>query len=450
MLKTQVTKLEPNKVALVVEVEKERVVEAYANFFQRAARAVKIPGFRPGKAPKNVIASRIGNDAIKSQIIEELVGKTYPQALKEAKLEPISPFRLEESNLVEGEPFTFKCVMEIMPKILDFNYNGFEVKIKKAIVDDESVQKVLGQLREQFSKTVPLEAGELQINDFFLANIQASCGGQPEPELTDEKSYHKLAEGNKMLAPLTGAKVGETRAFQYSFQGESEKNSKFYGKAIDFRVTIERISRPVAPELNDDFAKDVGDYKNLAELKEKIRANLVEGSEDDAANRAFDKLVQMIAENVTLVVPESMIQQTTDLFIQSMERRWRQMGTSLKEVLKKSNKDIKEIRESLREKATFQTKITLIVNAIGDREKIEVTDADYQAAIERQAQSQNIPVEKFLSSIKESTKIDIRSSIKNRKIREFLLMNNNVRYDMVSDADLNKGETQGDSGSDSN
>jgi len=249
---------------------------------------------------------------------------------------------------------------------------------------------------------------------------------------------------------LTGAKVGETRAFQYSFQGESEKNSKFYGKAIDFRVTIERISRPVAPELNDDFAKDVGDYKNLAELKEKIRANLVEGSEDDAANRAFDKLVQMIAENVTLVVPESMIQQTTDLFIQSMERRWRQMGTSLKEVLKKSNKDIKEIRESLREKATFQTKITLIVNAIGDREKIEVTDADYQAAIERQAQSQNIPVEKFLSSIKESTKIDIRSSIKNRKIREFLLMNNNVRYDMVSDADLNKGETQGDSGSDSN
>jgi len=145
-----------------------------------------------------------------------------------------------------------------------------------------------------------------------------------------------------------------------------------------------------------------------------------------------------------------MIQQTTDLFIQSMERRWRQMGTSLKEVLKKSNKDIKEIRESLREKATFQTKITLIVNAIGDREKIEVTDADYQAAIERQAQSQNIPVEKFLSSIKESTKIDIRSSIKNRKIREFLLMNNNVRYDMVSDADLNKGETQGDSGSDSN
>ncbi len=448
-MKTQIQELEPNKVALLVEVGKDKVEEAYNSFFQRAARSIRIPGFRPGKAPRPVLAKYIGPEAIKSQVEEELLERVYPQAVREAKLEPVSPYTLEESNLKEGEPFTFKAVFEVKPKIGDIAYTGHQVRVQQAIVDEESVQKVLGQLREQFSKTQPLESGELQVNDYFLANIRATIDGQVEPELTEEKGYHKMVDENRMLVPLKGLKIGESRSYQYTFDHESEKDSKFAGKKVDFHVTLERISRPMVPELTDDFAKEVGDYQSLDDLKAKIRADLEKRSRSDAEERGFDQILEKIAEKLEIKIPEAMIQRTIDYFVQRIDRRWRQFGTNIEEYLKKSHKDMKEFRESFREKAIHQTKVMLIIDTIGDREKVEVTEAEYRAEIEQRAKDYNVPVEKLLGTVTGTDmEADIRHAVRNRKIREFLLKNNEVHYDMVKEAELNKGDASGDAGSD--
>lgn len=443
MLKTQVQELEANKVALTVEVEKEKVNAAYASFFNRAARSVKIPGFRQGKIPKAVLVKFIGPDSVRDQIEEELVQEVYPQAIRETKLHPVSRFELEESNLKENEPFTFKAVFEVRPKLADFNYKGYTAQVQREIVDTESVKKVLDQVREQQSKTETVENGTLTVGDYFSANVEVSHEGEVDSELSDEKAAHKLMENDKLFGQCQGMKVGETRTYQHKVEGDDEKNSKYFGKTLDYKVTLNRVSRPTLPELNDEFARQVGDFENLAALESKIREDLEERAKFDAEERAFDEILNQVIGDYQFDVPESMVQSTIDFFIQGLDRRWRQFGTTIQDYLRNSGKDVNEFRETFRERAVRQTKTMLLIDSIGNKEGIEVTDADYREEIEKRAKEYNMPVEKLLSTLAESDgEENVRFSLRSQKIRDFMLKNNQINYDMVKEADFNKGETE--------
>jgi trigger factor len=442
MLKTQVQELEANKVALTVEVETEKVNAAYASFYSRAARSVKIPGFRQGKIPRAVLVKYIGPEAVKEQVEEELVQEVYPQAIRETKLHPVSHFELEESNLSEGKPFVFKAVFEVRPKLGDFNYKNYTSQVEREIVDDESVEKVLNQVREQHSKTETVEDATLSIGDYFSASIEVAHAGEIDNELSDDKAAHKMVENDKLFSPCIGMKVGETRTYQVNVDGDEEKNSKYYGKTLDYKVTLNRVSRPTLPELNDDFAKQLGDFADIEALKTKIREDLDERAKYDAEERAFEDVLDKIIADYQFEVPEAMVQSTIDFFIQGLDRRWRQFGTTIQDYLRNSGKDVNEFRETFRERAVRQTKTMLIIDAIGDRENIEVNDADYREEIEKRAKEYNMPVEKLLSTLSESDgEENVRFSLRSQKIRDFLLKNNQINYDMVKDADINKGES---------
>lgn len=443
MLKTQVQELEANKVALTVEVEKEEVKKAYDSYLGRAAKSVRIEGFRPGKAPKSVILKKFGPEYVREEVQRELLDEIYPKAVMEAKLEPVSNPVLEESNLKEGENFTFKVVFEVRPKLGDFKYKGYETTVQREIVDDESINKVLEQLREQQSKTEVVENGELTVGDYFSAKVEVSCDGKVNEELSDERSAHKLIENDPFFKPCEGMKVGETRTFQRVADAEKDKGSEFYGKTLDYSVTLNRISRPTLPEINDEFAKKLGEYENLEDLKKKISEDLDERAKFEAEEHAFDNIIDSIMNDYKFDVPEGMVQSTIDFFIEGLDRRWRQFGTTINDYLKNSGKDVKEFRESFREKATKQTKTMLIIDAIGEKENIDITDAEYREEIEKRAAEYNMPVDKLLTKLSESDgEANVRFSLRTQKIRDFMLTNNQVSYDMVKEADTQKGETE--------
>ncbi len=442
MLKTQVHELEANKVALTVEVEPEKVKAAYDSFYRRAARSIRIPGFRQGKAPRSVIAKHIGPESVREQIEEELVQEVYPQAIRETELQPVSRFELEESNLNEGEPFTFKAVFEVRPKLGDFKYTEFSTQVQREIIDEDSVTKVLKQLSEQYSKTQQVEDGELTQDDYFSANVEISCDGEIDEELSDDKASHKFVETDKVFGPCKGMKIGETKEYDIEVSSEDEKDSKYFGKTLHYKVTLKRISRPTLPELNDEFAKTLGEFESMEALQTKIREDLEERAIHDSEERAFDDLVNQVLQNYEFDVPEAMVQNTIDFFIQGLDKRWRQFGTTIQDYLKNSGKDVNEFRETFREKATLQTKTMLLIDAIGEKEKIEVSDSDYREEIEKRAKDYNMPVEKLLSTLAGSEgEENVKFSLRSQKIREFLLKNNQVNYDMVKEAELNKGET---------
>ena len=296
MLNTQVQELEANKVALTVEVEKEKVNAAYKSFFTRAARQIRIPGFRQGKAPRNVIAAAMGQEYVKAQIEEELIQDVYAQAIKDNKLQPVGRFELVESHLKENEPYTFKIQFEVRPKLGEFNYKGMSTQVQREIVDEESVDKVIEQVREQQSKTEAIEDGELTVGDYFSAKLEVSCDGETDEELSDDKMTHKLLKDDKLFSFCEGMKIGESRTTSRKNEDESQKDSKYYGKTLEYKVTLTRISRPTLPELNDEFAQRLGDYKDVEALKVRIREDLEERSKFDAEERAFDDILSKIIE----------------------------------------------------------------------------------------------------------------------------------------------------------
>jgi len=445
MMKTELHEIEPNKVALQIEVGKEKVQAAYTQFFLRAANSVSIPGFRRGKIPRPVLVQHIGADAIRDQIEEELIQEAWPQAVRETKIHPVSNVKVEEASLREGEAFRFKVVVEVRPTLPEFGYTSRSALVKRAQVDEDAVKKVLDNLAGQFSKTQPLENGSLEHGDYFLANIHVSFEGTKDEELSEEKAYRKMTPEAQILAPMLGMKIGENRTFKHKVEAEADKESRYFGKELDYSVTLERISRPQLPAINDEFAKQVGDYASLEELKAKIREDLEERTRTDAEERAVDAVLDQISRETSFHVPEAMIQRTIDFFIQSIERRWKQYGTSLSDYLKQSNKGMQEYRESFREKALHQTRIMLIIDTIAEREKIEVSDAEYRAEVEERAQEYGWPVEKMLSLLSQNNgRENIEYSLVSRKIRSFLLKNNQIQYDMVNEADLNKGGSHSD------
>lgn len=447
MLKTQVQELEPNKVSLSVEVGKEKVVAAFENFFQRAANSVKIPGFRSGKVPRKIIENHIGKAAILEQVEEELVDEIYPVAVRDAKLHPVSRAKIEDVLLKEGESFTFKAIIEVRPTVPDFSYTGRQVTAQRIKLEEEGVNKVLEKLREQFSRTVPVEDGTLDIGDYFTVTCEVRIDGEVDKELSEEKGYHRLIEANRLFLPLKGCKAGDQKNYQVPFTAEGDKGSKYEGKTLEIAATLENVSRPMKPELNDEFAKEVGEYQTLEALKAKIREDLEHQLLNDAEDRAYDAVLKQISDETSFPIPDSMVQRTVDFFLHNIDKRWRQYNTSLEEVLKRSNKDIKEYREGFREKAVYETRVMLIVDSIAERQKLEVSDADYMAEVERQAKEYGYPVEKLLENFRGSEgEENVRHSLLSRKIREYLLKNNQIHYDMVSEADFNKGEPDRDAG----
>jgi len=164
-------------------------------------------------------------------------------------------------------------------------------------------------------------------------------------------------------------------------------------------------------------------------------------------------VIDEISKGISVNIPEAMIQRMIEFFVQNMDRRWRQYGATLEEYLKKSNKQMSEFREGFRAQAEQQTKVMLIVDAIAEREKIQVSDGEYRSEVEKRAKEYNISVDKLLANLAEGDgegEENIKFYLRSRKIREFLLKNNQIHYDMVKEADINKGETEGDSCTNSN
>jgi trigger factor len=270
-----------------------------------------------------------------------------------------------------------------------------------------------------------------------------SCEGEIDNELSDDKATHKFNADDKVFGQCKDMKVGETREFKVTIDSDEEKDSKYFGKTLDYKVTLNRISRPTLPELNDEFAKTLGEeFSSLEELKTKIREDLEERTKTDAEDRAFESTIDQILEDYKFDVPEAMIQSTIDFFIEGLDRRWKQYGTTIQDYLRNSGKDVNEFREGFRDKATRQTKVMMLLESIGDRENIEVTDAEYRDEIEKRAKDYGMPVEKLLTTLAGSDgEENVKFSLRSQKIRDFLLKNNQINYDMVKEAEFNKGET---------
>ncbi len=397
----------------VVERERESIVGKY----QKLAR---IPGFRRGKVPATIVKQRFAED-INSEVIEALVPRYFREESEKQNLYPVSQPRVSDLHLHDGEPLKFKASFEVMP---EFNVEGYqEVRTEKPSVSvtDEEVDQALKNLQEQHASYSAVEEDRpIQDGDYAQVSFKGTPqeGGEPVevPEVLVEIGGSNTVK--EFSENLRGAKVGEERNFDVTYP-EDFGDKRLAGKTTHYDAKIIGIKTKSVPELNDDFAKEVGaDFTTIDQLKDRIRAGILAEREHQAEHEAKDKLIENLVGKYDFPVPEALVAQQIDIRLERGLRALAMQGMRAEDLRKM---DLGRLREGQREAALREVKASLLLDKIADAEKLEVSDEELEHEITGIARQTNQTPDEVRARLTKEGAVDrIRNRILNEKALEFL------------------------------
>ncbi len=383
-MKTTLEKLEGNQVALEVEVDEERVEKAVEDAFRKVAQKVKVPGFRAGKAPRRVIETRVGRGFLYQEALDELIPQVYTEAVEENNLKPIDVPAVDILDMEEGKPLRFKAVIEVEPEVILGEYKGLAATKQTQRITNSDVDEVLEDMRERNAQLVTTERNELAAGDFAVIDFTGYIGDQPFPG--GAAQGHTLEIGGGQFIPgfeeqLIGAELGETREVLVTFPTDYG-STELAGKEARFDVKIHEIKEKSSPALNDDFAKDVGDFETLLELRADIRKKLEDAAEQQAKRQLEEDLVQATVEGAQVDVPAKMIDWQTDHKMERLENELESSGLNKEQYLQILGTPEEELRARLKTDAEAEVKTSLVIDAIIAAENITVSDEEMDERIE--------------------------------------------------------------------
>lgn len=427
------------------ECEREISVEIPANSVSgeldsvvvRYQKMARVPGFRRGKTPASLVRRRFA-DELKQEVVESLVPKYFREEVQKLGLAPISQPRIIDFHFEDGEPLRFKAVFEVMPTIEVAPYDDLQAEKSHIAVAEDEVEGELRSLREnQASYTSVEEDRGLEDGDFAQASftgtpveksglVNPASSGQPDPKAADTQPVHMddvLVDigGTNTVREfsdnLRGARAGEERAFTITYPEDSQ-DKRLAGKTLEYKVQIKGIKKKQVPELNDDFAKELGDFKNLDELRVKIREQLESQRRHEIEHTAKDKLVEELVKRNSFPVPESLIEQQITA---RLERGFRALAAQGMRAEDMKKMDFRRLRVAQRNDAVREVKASLILEKIADKENIAASDAELDAEVERFAQQSRQPAEAVRKKLTDDGTLErMRERIRNEKTLDFL------------------------------
>ncbi|MEW5979913.1 MAG: trigger factor [Acidobacteriota bacterium] len=412
-MKIEVTHSGACKREVNIQVESGDLQGEWQRVCDQYARRSKIPGFRPGKAPLQLVKQRY-KEAIKEDFLDAAVRKYFGQALTEEKLSPVGSPKIQDLQFDEGQPLRFKALIEVLPDLDLSDYKGLEIEKIEAQVSEEEVDHTIARIRERFAEFLPVEPRPVQSGDFVVISYHGRFVDGSRPDF-DSKDVLFEVDGPESVPEFSenikGAEVGETRPFTVKY-GAEFPNKSLAGAEIEYAVTVQEIKSKKLPELNDDFAKDAGDYSSFQELRSKIAAELLANKEDSARSEMQQKLLNLVIEKNPFDVPDVMVSQQVETRLEEYARSLVLQGIHPRTL----NIDWAEFRERQRERAVRDVQAALVLEHIAEKEGIEVTDEEVEAEIRSRAEELKQPLEAVKSRLTKDGGADrIRTRIRNRK-----------------------------------
>jgi trigger factor len=380
---TELARLGGSRVELRVEVAPDEVGQAITRAYQRLAEKVRIPGFRPGKAPRALIDRYAGREAVIDAAFNALFPQAYLNAVKEAGVEPIDQPEVSDIVLDEGKPCTFKVQVEVMPEVKLGQYKGLPAVKAVVPVTDADVDQVLAHLRERQAELTASDQEKLAAGLFAVLDFDGFIAGQPFPggagrEVTLELGSGRFFPGFEEA--LVGAARGEQREVALTFPAEY-RAKHLAGKDATFKVTVKEIKEKRLPALDDEFAKAVSDFATLEELKAGIGRQVAEEREKEQRQAVENQLIAAATEKAEVEVPEQLIQQRSEAKLREMAERLRSGGYTLADYLGE-NRTEEDLRRDLRRVAEEELKSRLVVEAIGKAERLQATEEEVEAKLQ--------------------------------------------------------------------
>jgi trigger factor len=393
------------KRTLEIEVPKETVDEGFEAAYQKYRSQAKIPGFRKGKAPMDMVKRRF-KDAIERDVLETLVPKAYEDAISEVDLSPISLPQVKDIEFKEGTPLKFKAEIEIKPEVEVKDYTGMEVTKQVVEITDKEVERSLNYLREDFAELHPVQR-EAKLYDHMVVDLIKYQDGKEDKLQNHEIILDPHNMIKEFQQALVGAKAGEKKEFEVTYPSDFH-NEKLAGKKAQYQISIKEIKEKVLPEANDDFAKTVGKFQTLAALEEKIKEGLVKKAQRDAEIQLKNELVNQVIKRNPFEVPEALIDYYMDSLISDLKNKYRKV-------------DEAKVRKDYQETAIGHIKWDLLFHQITDKEKIKVTDEDIQAWIEAFARDYKMKPDEAKRLLEKPQQFKrIKEELLEKKVLDFL------------------------------
>jgi len=414
-LKTNVIEKGKWERELEVEVPAERVDSETATATRRYQKRLELPGFRKGKVPLKLIESRYG-ESIRSDVIGDMLPALMQEAAREAGLVPAAPPRITKLEAEPGQPLSFTAAFDIWPEVEIGKYEGLEVTKMVHEVTDEEMEEQLKELQNRQATEQPVERA-LETGDVLIADLQRTdeAGVAIVGERYEERYF--LIGGEDAPSPefeeaLIGIAAGEERPVRFSYR-EDLPNPELAGKEERFQVTAREVRERKLPELDDEFAKDLGDqFNSLEELQEHLRSQLVSRWEYAARQRQRGELLEGLIKENPVELPDSLV----DNYIETMRREREEAQARSGQAPQQDSND-EEVSDEEREAAGRRLRTYLILEGLRKKLEISVTDEEFEAHLAERAEGAGMKVE----DLKRSPRLDdLRRDLEEDKIFELL------------------------------
>ncbi len=370
-----------------VEVPFEEVSRETDTLIQKYQKLARIPGFRKGHVPASIIKQRFSQD-IQNDVIDALVPRYFRKETERLGLMPVSQPRVTDLHAHQGEPLHFKATFEVMPEIKVEGYKDLRAEHPEIMVTDDEVEESLKSLQEQKATFSPIEDRPIADGDY----AQVSLDGTPKQDEAGMKPVHMddvLVEiGGKNTMPeftenLRGANAGETRTFDVNYP-EDFSDERLRGKVFTYTVKVNAIKQKSVPELKDEFAKELGEFSTVDEVRQRIREGMEQERRQAAEREVKDKLLIELINRNEFELPQAMVDQQIDVRLERGLRALAAQGLRSEDMKKM---DLPRLRAGQKDQAVQELKATLLLEKIADEEKIEVGDEEINREIEALAAS---------------------------------------------------------------
>ena len=423
-----VTKLEENKVRLDVEVPPEVVRKGVEAKVRELGRQVRVPGFRPGKAPRRVIENRLGRDYIYMEALQEQLPTWYSQAVVETDLRPIDQPEIHfDEALDEQEGFKFSATVEVRPQAKLGEYKGIEVPKREIAVTEEEVDARLEELRGQFATLAAVEGRPVQEGDFVVIDFKGErmAGGPIEGA---EAEDYMLEVGRQELLPdfeenVVGMNAGERKQFGVTFPLDYAEES-LRGQAVLFSVHLKEIKERELPPLDDEFAKEASEFETLDELRAAVREQLEAAVEQRVAGEFRGRVLDAVANNADVEVPEVMVHEKAHEMVESFERSIRAQGMEPEQYYQLAGSDHHDFEQRVRPDAEDTVKKELVLDAVAVAEGIEAGEEAVMHEIGHLAEESDRSPEEIAATLRANgTYALLEEEISRQKALDFLAEN---------------------------
>ncbi len=417
-MRSTVAPLEGNKVKLSIEVEAGEFEEAINAAFKKIAKEVRLPGFRPGKAPRKVLEARFGHQAGREQAFQDALPEYYSAAVIEHDVDVIAPPDIDITEGQESGDIAFDAVVEVRPTIEVPGYGGLQVTLERPGVDEAALDAQIDRMRELDSTLVEVDR-PIDTGDTVTINVAGTLDGEPQSGLTaDDYSY---TVGSGAITPevdehLVGAKAGDTLSFDATHPDPDET------RQLHFEVVISDVKEKVLPELTDEWASEASEFETVAELRASLADRMSRVRKAQAQMALREKVGEALAELVTDEIPEALVNHEMQDRLQDLAMRLQAQGMQLEQYLAMTGADPESFSQELRDTAAAGVKVDLALRAVAEAEGIECTTEDLDDEIDgvaaRVGQSPEQVRERFERVGQLSA---VRSDIRKRKALEWLI-----------------------------